>query len=68
MRWRVLVDVLASATLVVVLGASDARAVPSFARQTGLPCEGCHSGGFYPELNNYGRMFKMNGYIWSAHE
>ncbi len=64
MRWRVLVAIAAWAAL----GARDARAVPSFARQTGLPCEGCHSGGFYPELNNYGRMFKMNGYIWSAHE
>ena len=68
MRCRVLVEIVAAAVLVVVLGASDARAVPSFARQTGLPCEGCHSGGFYPELNNYGRMFKLNGYIWSAHE
>src|SRR5947207_1367420 len=56
MRWRVFVDIVAAVALVVVLGARDARAVPSFARQTGLPCEGCHSGGFYPELNYYGRL------------
>jgi hypothetical protein len=33
-----------------------------------MKCDACHSGGFYPELNNFGRMFKMNGYVWSAHE
>jgi hypothetical protein len=54
--------------LVVVLSAPEARAVPSFARQTGMACDACHTGGFYPELNNFGRMFKMNGYLWSAHE
>src|SRR5712692_5549394 len=72
-RGRVLARVLfAAATIVVprvaiVLDLPEARAVPSFARQTGMPCDACHSGGFYPELNNFGRMFKMNGYIWSAH-
>src|SRR5207245_6976053 len=63
-RLRVLAGVLfAAATIVVpqvaiVLDVPEAYAVPSFARQTGLPCEACHSGGFYPELNHYGRMFK----------
>jgi hypothetical protein len=57
-----------AASVVAVLGASDAAAVPSFARQTGMACDACHAGGFFPELNNFGRMFKMNGYIWSAHE
>jgi hypothetical protein len=65
---RFQVVAVVAAALVVALGAPEARAVPSFGRQTGLPCEGCHSGGFFPELNNFGRMFKMNGYIWSAHE
>ncbi len=73
-RLRVLAGVFfAAATIVVprvaiVLDLPEAQAVPSFARQTGMPCDACHSGGFYPELNNFGRMFKMNGYIWSAHE
>src|SRR5215471_15788657 len=44
-----------------VLGAqSVADAVPSFARQTGLPCAACHSN--FPELTPLGRQFKMLGY------
>lgn len=60
--------VRAAAALVVALAAPQAHAVPSFARQTNMPCSACHTGGFYPELNNFGRMFKLNGYVWSAHE
>jgi len=37
-----------------------AHAVPSFARQTDLPCSGCHVR--FPELNAFGRQFKLNGY------
>jgi hypothetical protein len=59
---------IATIALLGVAGARDAQAVPSYARQTAMPCEACHAGGFYPELNNFGRMFKLNGYIWSAHE
>jgi hypothetical protein len=59
---------IAAVGLVILFGASTARAVPSFARQTNMPCSACHTGGFYPGLNNFGRMFKLNGYIWSAHE
>ena len=44
----------------------DARAVPSFARQTGNPCSSCHVGSFGPELNDYGRQFKLNGYVWDG--
>ena len=36
------------------------RAVPSYARQTGLPCASCHY--TYPELTAFGRAFKLNGY------
>jgi hypothetical protein len=36
-------------------------AVPSFARQTGLPCSGCHYNP--PELNPAGRRFKLLGYV-----
>lgn len=38
-----------------------AVAVPSFARQTGMACEACHT--VFPELTHFGRMFKANGYI-----
>jgi len=40
--------------------APAARAVPSFARQTGMACEACHT--VFPELTHFGRMFKANGY------
>ena len=35
----------------------DAVALPSYARQTGLPCSGCHT--TPPELNSAGRLFKL---------
>jgi hypothetical protein len=65
--WRG-IRLVAAAAAIVVVGAPRAHAVPSFARQTGMACDACHSAGFYPELNNFGRMFKLNGYVWSAHE
>ena len=52
---------------IALLGTPRAFAVPSFARQTGQPCSGCHAAGFYPELNAFGRWFKMHGYVMSAH-
>jgi hypothetical protein len=36
-------------------------AVPSYARQTGLACSGCHYAP--PELNPAGRRFKLTGYV-----
>jgi hypothetical protein len=36
------------------------RAVPSYARQTGLACTACHT--VYPALTQFGRLFKLNGY------
>ncbi|HEY5048359.1 MAG TPA: hypothetical protein VII49_10085 [Rhizomicrobium sp.] len=44
---------------------SPAFAVPSFARQTGQPCETCHVGAFGPQLTQFGRQFKLNGYVWN---
>ena len=43
-----------------------AEAVPSYARQTGLPCSGCHY--TPPELNPAGRRFKLMGYVDRADE
>jgi hypothetical protein len=51
---------LATATLAV--SATDAAAVPSFAAQTGEPCQACHVGGFGPQLTPVGREFKLQGY------
>ncbi|MHB8743283.1 MAG: hypothetical protein ACYC9L_09165 [Sulfuricaulis sp.] len=39
----------------------SAHAVPSFARQTGMACAACHT--TFPELTEFGRAFKMNGYV-----
>jgi hypothetical protein len=55
---------LRAASLVVVtaLAATQhALAVPSFARQTGMACEACHT--VYPELTHFGRVFKASGYL-----
>jgi hypothetical protein len=43
-----------------------AVAVPSYARQTGLACSGCHYAP--PELNPAGRRFKLLGYVDRADE
>jgi hypothetical protein len=51
------------AVLAVMAPVKDARAVPSFARQTGLSCFECHT--VYPELTPFGREFKLNGYVMS---
>lgn len=34
--------------------------VPSFSRQTGLPCSACHYQ--FPQLTPFGRLFKLNAY------
>jgi hypothetical protein len=45
---------------VVAFNPSSANAVASYARQTGLACNGCHT--TPPELNSAGRTFKLLGY------
>ena len=49
------------ALLFAFLLAPNAMAIPSYARQTGLPCSGCHYNP--PELNAAGRLFKLMGYV-----
>lgn len=50
----------------LVLAAAAAHAVPSFAVQTGRPCEACHVGGLGPQLTPFGREFKLHGYTARA--
>jgi hypothetical protein len=52
---------LPSALLLVA--ATQAHAVPSFARQTGQDCAACHVGAFGPQLTPYGVKFKLGGYV-----
>lgn len=42
----------------------SAHAVPSYSRQTGLPCSSCHYAP--PELNAFGRKFKLDGYVFTT--
>ena len=53
---------IALTTLSLALLARRVEAVPSFARQTQLPCSACHVGGFGPQLTAFGRQFKLMGY------
>jgi hypothetical protein len=45
-----------------------ARAVPSFAAQTGQACQACHIGAEGPQLTPYGRNFKIKGYTITGGE
>jgi hypothetical protein len=42
------------------LPTSKVIAIPAFARKYGLPCSACHTA--WPELNNFGQVFRDNGY------
>jgi len=55
-----IVVVLSLAALAWLGFADSARALPSFARQTGQPCGTCHTD--FPGLTPYGRRFKLLGY------
>ncbi len=42
--------------------ASNAHALPSYARQTGEECAACHIGSYGPQLTPHGIAFKLTGY------
>jgi len=48
----------------IVLSVPSAQAVPSYSRQTGLPCASCHYAP--PELTPFGRTFKLEGYTFTT--
>ncbi len=56
--------ILSLLSLALCLTAMSAQAVPSFARQTGMPCQSCHT--VFPELTAFGRSFKLNGYTMTS--
>src|SRR5208282_2768666 len=63
---RVAISVLVAVPIIILLFSSAVNpptvsAVPSYARQTGLACSGCHY--TPPELNPAGRRFKLLGYV-----
>ncbi len=49
--------------LLQLLPLNIAHAIPSFARQTGMSCNECHT--VFPELSPFGRIFKLGGYVLS---
>ena len=49
--------------LVQLLLIGTVQAIPSFARQTGMKCNECHT--VFPELTPFGRLFKLGGYVMS---
>jgi hypothetical protein len=48
----------------VALSVPEALAVPSYSRQTGMPCASCHYAP--PELTPFGRTFKLEGYTFTT--
>jgi hypothetical protein len=52
--------------MLALIWATRATAVPAYARQTGQACVGCHVGSFGPQLNAFGRQFKLLGYTLKA--
>ena len=47
---------------------STAHALPSYAQQTGQPCQRCHTVAFGPALTPYGMEFKLNAYTWGKQD
>src|SRR5688572_23020099 len=54
----------ALAGVTVLAASTDASAVPSFSRQTGMTCNQCHVsfGAPVPNFTFTGKKFRMNGY------
>ncbi len=52
------------AGFLIIAFAPSAHAVPSYSRQTGLPCSSCHYAP--PELTPFGRSFKLEGYTFTT--
>jgi hypothetical protein len=56
----VVVMILGDSQPVYALPLNKVAAIPAFARKYGLPCSACHTA--WPELNNFGQVFRDNGY------
>lgn len=64
--WLVALAAGLASLLLPLLVCGPAAAVPSFAVQTGQPCNVCHIGGLGPQLTPFGRNFKLHGYTARA--
>ncbi len=54
------VMILGESQPIYALPLHKVTAIPAFARKYGLPCSACHTA--WPELNNFGQVFRDNGY------
>jgi len=64
MPYRVItVLTLLLVSILPVIPAQNAHAIPAFTRQYKTECSTCHT--LYPELNEYGQAFLINGYVYS---
>jgi len=59
-RFATVILMMAAALAGILISASPSKAIPAFARKYGLPCSACHI--TWPELNNFGQVFRDNGY------
>jgi hypothetical protein len=66
LKFRAIGNFMALLAVVLLVGPTPVRAVPSFARQMNLDCTACHTS--FPMLNQFGRTFKLTGYTASADE
>jgi hypothetical protein len=57
-----LASIAGAAIAIAACWPGESAALPLFARQTGQNCVACHAGGQFPELTQYGRLFKLTGY------
>jgi len=55
---------LLGALVCLSIASNSAWAIPAFARQMGVECTTCHTA--YPQLNAFGREFKLTGYTLSS--
>lgn len=46
--------------IIILAPLSTVKSLPSYSRQTQMSCTACHPS--FPELNSFGRQFKLNGY------
>jgi hypothetical protein len=58
----VISPVLILVGILITLSSAEVKALPSFARQTGMSCSACHVQAFGPLLTSIGRNFKLSGY------
>jgi hypothetical protein len=50
-------------TVIQVITAGSALAIPAFSREHNTECATCHT--IFPELNEYGDAFLKNGFVWN---